>query len=92
MPDHLHLFCTPTADGVPLGRWVQYWKALATRCWPRRDQRPVWQIGYWDTQLQSGDSYETKWDYVRANPVRHGLVATAADWPYKGELTHLPWD
>ncbi len=27
-----------------------------------------------------------KWEYVRDNPVRHGLVASAEEWPYQGEI------
>jgi len=92
MSDHVHIFCSPIDQRVPLGRWVQYWKALTSRRWPRSVERPLWQIGYWDTQLRSAESYEAKWEYVRSNPVRHGLVAQAADWPYQGELVCLPRD
>jgi len=30
-----------------------------------------------------------KWLYVRENPVRAGLVRSAEDWPYAGELNDL---
>lgn len=92
MPDHIHCFRTPYTDTVPLPRWVQYWKALASRAWPRRDERPVWQRDFWDTQLRRGETYAAKWEYVWSNPVRHGLVSTPQGWPFSGELTALPWD
>jgi putative transposase len=92
MPDHVHLFCAPAvADALELGRWVQYWKSLASRSWPHPDEQPVWQRDYWETQLRSTDSYDMKWEYVLNNPVRHGLVKSADDWPYAGERAVLPW-
>ena len=91
MPDHVHLFCTPVNEHVSLGQWVKYWKALTTRAWPTL-QRPVWQLGYWDTTLRSTDGYVSKWEYVRCNPVRHGLAARADAWPYQGELNTLWWN
>jgi hypothetical protein len=50
-----------------------------------------WQTDHWDTRLRSGESYDAKWEYVRNNPVRAGLVKTADEWPYQGELNVLPW-
>jgi len=29
--------------------------------------------------------------YVRDNPVRAGLVRSAEDWPYAGEIAKLPY-
>ncbi len=76
---------------TPLRKWVQYWKALASREWPRAEEQPIWQNDVWDTQLRRGESYSAKWEYVRNNPVRHLLAASAEDWPYQGELQVLPW-
>jgi len=44
-----------------------------------------------DTQLRRGESYDAKWDYVVANPVRAGLVSKSEDWPYQGEMNVLTW-
>lgn len=52
---------------------------------------PLWQRQCWDTQLRTGESYDAKWDYVRNNPVRKGLVASPDDWPFQGELNVLSW-
>ncbi len=49
----------------------------------------LWQSRHWDRRLRSGESYGAKWDYVLNNPVRHGLVTDAADWPFQGELHQL---
>ena len=52
---------------------------------------PLFQRDCWDRQLRTGESYAQKWEYVRNNPVRKGLVANADDWPYQGELNVLEW-
>ena len=47
---------------------------------------PIWQRGFFDHLLRSDESYAQKWNYVRENPVRAGLVRNADDWPYSGEI------
>jgi putative transposase len=92
MPDHIHLFCAPQLL-VPeaLASWVGYWKSESARHWPRREDAPIWQRHFWDTQLRRGENYDEKWDYVVNNPVRAGLVTKSEDWPYQGELNVLRW-
>jgi putative transposase len=102
MPDHVHLFCAPSAQGsagaspshsdtglTPLDNWVRYWKSQ----FAKRGQNPQhrWQADHWDTRLRHEESYNAKWDYVRHNPVRAGLVARPEDWPYTGEIHALRW-
>ena len=92
MPDHIHLFCSPAApDSLDLRRWTGFWKSLASRRWPYADEQPVWQTDAWDTQLRSGDSYSAKWQYVRNNPVRAGLVDRPENWPSQGQLDVSLW-
>ena len=92
LPDHIHLFCAPnTFPPEPLKNWISFWKNRVTRSWPNRDQVPIWQPEYWDRQLRRGESYGEKWEYVENNPVRHGYVAHADEWPYRGELEVLEW-
>ena len=55
----------------------------------RRLQRTLWQRSFFDHVLRSNESYSEKWNYVRDNPVRAGLVANAADWPYAGEIIRI---
>lgn len=89
MPDHVHFFCAPANAETTLDNWVKYWK----RSWSKELKRPDrrWQPGKWDTRLRHGDSYHDKWEYVRQNPVRAGLVESPEDWPYQGELHELRW-
>jgi len=92
LPDHLHFFCAPaTIPEFPLGQWISYWQKQVTRQWTIRDGLPLWQRDYWDRQLRQAESYGDKWEYVRHNPVRHGLVKNPDDWPYQGEMNILEW-
>jgi len=50
---------------------------------------PHWQKGFFDHILRSGEAYSQKWDYVRENPVRAGLVTDWREWPFLGEVFDL---
>jgi len=41
--------------------------------------------------VADGQLLRAKWDYVKSNPVRHGLVLYPEQWPFKGELNPLSW-
>jgi len=89
MPDHIHLFAAPGSTDVPFDNWVRYWKSQFTKRHRVRSHR--WHTDHWDTRLRRHESYAGKWEYVRDNPVRKGLVERAEDWPYQGEIHVLPW-
>ena len=91
MPDHVHVFVG--AEGSPaLSRWVGSMKGfLASRRRARGFPGAAWQEGFFDHVLRSSESYDEKWDYVRMNPVRAGLVARPEDWPFAGEIHQLDW-
>ena len=104
MPDHIHFFCSPaTNPPYDFQKWIIYWKRLTTQIAARADARPpvaaradarpprLWQSGCWDTQIRTGSQYKEKWEYVRNNPVRKGLVVHADDWPYQGRMNVLEW-
>jgi putative transposase len=91
MSDHVHLFCSPSCVDAPsLERWMRFWKSLVTRSMGE-PSGALWQRHHWDRQLRSGESYDDKWEYARSNPVRHGFVTHADNWPYQGELNVLQW-
>jgi len=89
MPDHLHLFAAPGETDFDLGNWVRYWKSLFTKRYGNPNHR--WQTDYWDRRLRFWESYDAAWEYVRNNPVRHGLVERSDDWPFQGEIHVLEW-
>jgi hypothetical protein len=65
---------------------MQQWKQWTARHIAKdmRIKPPVWQSGFFDHVLRSEESYAEKWAYVRANPVRAGLVASSDEWPHQG--------
>jgi putative transposase len=74
------------SDDFELGRWVGILKQRLGKAVASPKSSPIWQRGFFDHLLRSDESYSQKWNYVRENPVRAGLVSKAADWPYSGEL------
>ena len=82
MPDHVHLFVRGD-QGFRLSPWIGCLKRAI--CVALKSQR-LWQAGFFDHILRSEESYAEKWNYVRDNPVRAGLVKAADEWPYQGEI------
>jgi putative transposase len=85
MPDHVHLFVRGS-DDFQLGRWIGMLKQRLGKQIQTLRSTPTWQRGFFDHLLRSDESYSKKWNYVRENPVRAGLVTNADDWPYSGEI------
>lgn len=89
MPDHIHLFVRGDYN-FRLGPWIGALKqALARAATLSRAKGQIWEEGFFDHVLRSNESYSQKWNYVRENPVRAGLVKSAADWPYQGEIVYI---
>jgi putative transposase len=92
MPDHVHLFVALPED-ARLAPWVKALKAVLGKALSTGGvSRPYWQEGFFDHVLRGSESYSLKWDYVRMNPMRAGLVMQSEDWPYQGEIVRLPFD
>ncbi len=89
MPDHVHVFVRGGCN-FRLGAWIGALKqVLAKAGMLSRAKGQVWQEGFFDHLLRTNESYSQKWNYVRENPVRAGLVKSAADWPYQGEVVYI---
>ena len=73
----------PTFD---LSKWIGGLKRTLSVALKASGDGPIWQPGFFDHVLRSDESYAQKWEYVRDNPVRAGLVAQSDDWPYQGEV------
>jgi putative transposase len=92
MPDHLHLFVAFDDHRANLSDWMKALKgALSANLHAAKEQSPYWQKGFFDHVLRSSDSYAEKWNYVRENPVRAGLVSRWEEWPYLGEVFPLEY-
>ena len=90
MPDHLHAFVVIDDARQNLSTWVKSLKnALSKTLRMQGAGAPHWQKGFFDHVLRGGESYTQKWNYVRDNPVRAGLVKEWRDWPCLGEIFDL---
>jgi putative transposase len=90
MPDHLHAFVAVDEERIEISTWIKSLKnALSKTLRSQSILSPHWQKGFFDHVLRSGDSYSEKWNYVRDNPVRAGLVKNWTDWPFLGEIFDL---
>jgi putative transposase len=87
MPDHVHLFCAPPErEECLLSRFMGAWRSSVSRNLHAAGvTNPIWQRGFFDHILRSGESYRNKWEYVQRNPERAGL----ADCRRWFEIDHL---
>lgn len=86
MPDHTHLLIQP-CERLPrvwwnLGELLKGMKGVSARRinQSRGARGSIWQDERYDRQIRSASDFEEKWNYIRLNPVRAGLVASAEDW------------
>lgn len=87
MPEHIHFLAGPyQRDESPnnLSRWFKRW--FNETLHPPWD----WQEGCFDHLLRSTESVQKKWEYIRCNPVRAGLVDRPEEWPYQTGFIFQP--
>ena len=90
MPDHIHLFAGFGASSPNLSNWVKSLKnSLSKSLRATGVPPPHWQKDFFDRVLRTDESYREKWECVRQNPVRAGLVKDADDWEFQGEICEL---
>ncbi len=65
-----------------MAKWKEW---TARRCLPVLHlEPPLWQARFFDHLLRTPESHSEKWEYIRNNPVRAGLVKQPDDWPFQG--------
>jgi putative transposase len=90
MPDHFHAFVVVDDQQLNLSNWVKSLKNAISKILREHSMpSPHWQKGFFDHILRSTESYSQKWDYVRLNPVRAGLVKYWNEWPFLGTIFDL---
>jgi len=90
MPDHLHAFVVMDSTRIDLSTWIKSLKnAVSKTLRIQGVPSPHWQKGFFDHIVRARDSYSAKWQYVRDNPVRAGLVSEWSEWPFIGEIFDL---
>ena len=85
MPTHLHLMVSPGLR--PLIDFLgEFKKKSADLARETRGITKLWQRSFFDHRLRSDESAAEQLDYIRANPVRAGLVTNPNDWPWTGSV------
>lgn len=91
LPDHLHCIWTlPDEDSDFATRWrlIKSRFSLGLERGPlrpshlARQERGIWQRRYWEHHIRGEEDYAAHLQYCWFNPVKHGLVERAEDWPY----------
>ncbi len=96
LPDHLHCIWTLPEDDADFSlRWNGIKKRFTTRAkhslhkpeWlnaskQKHREGTIWQRRFWEHQIRDDKDYQRHMDYIHYNPVKHGLVKMAKDWPY----------
>jgi putative transposase len=99
LPDHLHtLWTLPDGDTNFSTRW-RLIKEVFTRSYvdaygaPYRNEsrrskgeQGIWQRRFWEHAIRSDADFLKHLDYIHINPVHHGLVSSARDWPHSSFL------
>ena len=95
LQDHLHtIWEMPRGDANYSARW-QWIKTQFTQRWLEQGgsetiiskgrksdgRRGVWQPKFWEHTIEDDDDFDSHFDYVHYNPVKHGLCACPKDWP-----------
>ena len=91
LPDHMHaVWQMPAGDGDYSGRWAAI-KARFSAGLPEgrvryshitRREKGIWQRRFWEHHIRDEADFAAHLRYCWGNPVKHGLVERAVDWPY----------
>lgn len=96
LPDHIHaIWELPAGDTDYSTRWRRI-KGIFTKEWltsggengaisksrVQRSEQGVWQRRFFEHTCRDEKDLKRCLDYVHINPVKHGLVDRAVDWPW----------
>src|SRR5215470_17071534 len=92
LPDHLHaIWALPTEDADFSRRWslIKHDFSRGLSADPDRSpskrakrEKGIWQRRYWEHAIRDEADLARHIDYIHFNPIKHGLVARACDWPH----------
>ncbi|MDP1610583.1 MAG: transposase [Sulfuritalea sp.] len=94
LPDHLHCIWTlPSGDADFAIRWrlIKTWftkhcdptlRTEPNRARSAKREQALWQHRYWEHMLRDEADFSRHIEYIHFNPVKHGFVSSAMEWPY----------
>ncbi len=84
LSNHYHFVASSPEDPSTLSRMISKLHTLTARDinrWDGHPGRKVW-FQYYDTHITNAGSYYARLKYVHQNPVHHGIVVRAENWPW----------
>ena len=91
LPQHLHAVWTlPEGDADFSTRWTLIKRGFSARIAKgesrsasriAKGERGIWQRRFWEYTIRNEADFTRHVNYVHFNPVQHGLVGNACDWP-----------
>ncbi|MBF0286858.1 MAG: transposase [SAR324 cluster bacterium] len=96
LPEHLHCVWTlPEGDNDFSTRWslikgyfsknakeLFYDKDSLSLSQLKKNEFGIWQRRFWEHLIRDEADFNRHVDYIHFNPMKHGLVTNARDWPY----------
>ncbi len=96
LPDHLHcIWRLPDGDANYSTRWKEIKRRFSVgyiqqvgpggernESRQRKNEAAIWQRRFWEHTIEDSEDLEEHLDYIHFNPIKHGYVERAADWPY----------
>jgi putative transposase len=92
LPEHLHaIWRLPAGDANYPMRWSLIKSGFSRRLGKgeaingsrrAKCERGIWQHRYWEHQIRNDADLSRHVDYIHYNPVKHGWVSRAVDWPH----------
>lgn len=92
LPDHFHLLMTLPPDDADFSPRIGAIKSTFSRKLPKTEhirasrkakrERGIWQRRFWEHLIRDDRDYANHVDYIHINPVKHGYVTCAINWPH----------
>ena len=91
MPDHIHMVVTLPLGDTNYSNRLRFIKSRFTRAAAAggvalnrnaRGEYDLWQRRFWEHTIRDELDMEQHINYVHINPVKHGYVTRAVDWPH----------
>lgn len=92
LPDHVHsIWALPEGDSDFSTRWSLIKSGFSRGLDAARErseskvakrEKGIWQRRYWEHAIRDDADLERHVDYIHFNPVKHGYVTRAPDWPH----------
>jgi putative transposase len=102
LPDHLHAIWSLSADEANYSLRWNLIKSGFSRNLPSarsrsaskitRREKGLWQRRYWEHAIRNDADLVRHVDYIHFNPVKHGLVSRAREWPYSSFHSYVERD